>query len=284
MRPDGVNGSVPAQKPSLAERIDNVNASDTTNLSKNINDISTDVNKKIQEFFSQGSEEGEKISVNEKTEIGNIKTSLMNLYYNMRNKYVQAEQEYKQLLDNLLDLISRTTDASNGKKPNEVALEPQETDAKRPQFSNLKQLSDDDLIAEAELLKSDFHLEGNMKRDYESCFTNIWGSGRKISQNDYGMIKSNLVKFQAKYTKELHNNNSFEKIDNYGKIETQISYYEELAERDTQKNNQVALNNTSLNPPSKEKTEAYYAAIKKELNKEGDPRANYSKETDFLNN
>lgn len=134
MRPDGANSpkeqSLP---PSLPARID---AADVTKTNE-VNDISTDVETKIKEFFSQGSEDKENISKGEKEQLGSIKTSLMNLYYKVRYQYVRAEDEaaktYKKLADNLLSLMQKATSAIEGNNPNEVAsYEPDETDSQKP--------------------------------------------------------------------------------------------------------------------------------------------------------
>lgn len=135
MRPDGVNGT----KPTLKEQIDAVNVSGE-NVSAEVENISTSVDKKIREFFSQGSEDNEKISKGEKETIGTLKTSIINLYYRMRSEYVKAGDEatkaYKKVMNNLLTLIQRANSAEEGKNPYEQAsLEPEETDAEQNKYN-----------------------------------------------------------------------------------------------------------------------------------------------------
>ena len=270
MRPDSVNGAVPAKQQTLLEKIDSVDIKNTNQLSETLAGLRNDAEQEIKEAFADG-----KITDKESKHLsllmsrfcslsGQIKTAIRNASEELKNLYEQLSQ-------NLTDTINRLTDASNGKNPDQALLEPSETDAKKPKAGpvDIKQWSKEDLVAEAGIIKSQFRPEGIMKRDYDSCFTHVFGSGAKIDSNDYGMIKGNLERFLSKYKKELQNNVlSFQKIDNSSRIETQISYYAELERREIEQNKKdyIEAKSGTRRLPSEKQAQAHGNAIQQEMN------------------
>ena len=264
MRPDGANSpkeqSLP---PSLPARID---AADVTKTNE-VNDISTDVETKIKEFFSQGSEDKENISKGEKEQLGSIKTSLMNLYYKVRYQYVRAEDEaaktYKKLADNLLGLIQKATSAIEGNNPYEVAsYEPDDTDSNAPTVEPSKKT---EITAKALRIPdrkfqaiSDNKIEcEQIKREYAKCLDNPYQSNRKKA--------SDLKCFQAKYEQQLKNvassinsDGEYEIKNLFDQVSCQIRYYDKLADKDLAQNKQDAIDTmTALpKPPSEEQVNA----------------------------
>ena len=144
MRPDGVNGSVPAQQaqqPSLAERIDNVNVSDTNQLSKTLAGLTNEANQEIQKAF-----EDKRITQKESRSLNFLMSRFCSLNNKIRTAINSASEEikntYEQLSKNLDNTIERLTKASNGNNPDEVALEPQETDAQDNRYRYLDKQAD----------------------------------------------------------------------------------------------------------------------------------------------
>lgn len=275
MRPDGVSGATPAQQPTLVERIDAVDISKINELSETLAGLKNDTEQEIKEAFADG-----KITKKESQNLSFLMSRFCSLNGQFKTAIRNASEElknlYEQLSQSLSATVDRLTKASNAKNPDEQAVvvaEPEETDNQKPkaQKVDLKQLSNADLIAEAEMIKSQFHPEGLMKRDYESCFTNVWGSGTKITENDYRVIEGNLKKFQEKYKNELQNTgSSFDNFDNYSKIETQITYYTELAARKKEENNQQYLDALSgkYRKTSAERAQAWGKEMQKAADKE----------------
>ena len=286
MRPDGVSGAEQVQKQTLMESVaklaETVSATNyqipnsLAGINDGVNAVFTNVNQQIKEFFenNEKGDNGESISANEQTQLKALRAEVDKLQNTFRNISVATDNTYRSIQDKILKIIDNIRSASEGVMPNlTVAQEPKETDIKKPNANSvdLKQLSNDDLIAEAEIIKSQFRPEGLMKSDYESCFTNVWGSGAKITSDKYRIIEGNLKNFQEKYRNELQNTgSSFDEFDNYSKIDTQISYYTELAERAKQKNEKEYINNlgSRTRQPSAEQARAWGKVMQKAADKE----------------
>lgn len=264
MRPDGANSpKEQSLSPSLPARID---AADVTKINE-VNDVSTSVDKKIQEFFSQGSENDERISDGEMEQLGLIKSSLLKLYDKVRYQYVRAEDEaaktYKKLADNLLSLIQKTTSASEGNNPYEVtSYEPDSTDSNASAVASSKKTE----VTANTLRIPDRKFQSfsnnkkeceQIKREYAKCLDNPYQSNRKKA--------SDLKCFQAKYEKQLKDVAPSIKTDGeheiknlFDQISCQIRYYDKLAEKELAQNKQDAIEamTTLPKPPSEEQINA----------------------------
>lgn len=146
MRPDGVNGSVPAQQPSLAERIDNVNVSDTNQLSETLAGLTNEANQEIQKAF-----EDKRITQKESGSLNFLMSKFCSLNGRIKTAIKTAGEEikntYEQLSKNLDNTIERLTKASNGKNPDVAVQEPTETDAQDNRYRYLDKQADKLLTA-----------------------------------------------------------------------------------------------------------------------------------------
>lgn len=160
MKPDGVNGAASAQKPTLLERIDKVDVSNTNKLSQELAGITDEVNAKIANAFSADGDGGEKVTKSESASLNILRTYLCNLNSRLKSSLQNANDQiknvYEQLVKNTTELIERTTNAENGKNPDALAsCEPEETDAQnKNQYAYLDK-------------KADNLLEKSLKEDRE---------------------------------------------------------------------------------------------------------------------
>ncbi len=140
----------------------------------------------------------------------------------------------------------------------------------------LKQLSYDEVAATANSLRipdrkfSSFtNFQQSIMNEYKACI-----DSKNLTN---GRIAANLKNFQAKYEEELKqiaasvSDDGIYEIDNlYTQLSSQIRFHSELARRDTEKNNEEALNLKYNVPrrPSAEQAQAHGNAMQEALNEQ----------------
>ena len=238
MRPDGANSpKEQSLSPSLPARID---AADVTKINE-VNDVSTSVDKKIREFFSQGSENDERISDGEMEQLGHIKSSLLKLYDKVRYQYVRAEDEaaktYKKLADNLLSLIQKTTKASEGNNPYEVAsYEPDNTDSQ-------KAMTESEWLASVPAGIKDTYLRICEPEKYQGH-----GGPLNVAQKSNAAKAAGLQGLLKEYRSKLT-------VSQQSFLQKTINGFNELAKQDKETGQQV-------NSKRKDNVQQYWAGVK----------------------
>lgn len=164
--------------------------------------------------------------------------------------------------------ISRKTPATDDSET--------ETEPELYEDRMLKQLSYDEVAATADNLRipdrkfSNFtNFQQSIMNEYKACI-----DSKNLTN---GRIAANLKNFQAKYEEELKqiaasvSDDGIYEIDNlYTQLSSQIKFYSELARRDSEKNNEEALNLKYNVPgrPSAEQAQAHGSAMQEALNEQ----------------
>ena len=132
MDPISSGGNTEKTQPTIGEisqRLDKIDVSNAEKLSNELAGLSEDMNAEIRAAFDNDG----KIDKDESSRLYLIETNLCRLSWRIKSAMQNATDEvkntYEQLVSNLKNLINKVSDASNGKDPDQVALEPGETDA-----------------------------------------------------------------------------------------------------------------------------------------------------------
>ena len=243
MDPIASSGNTEQAKPTIIEisqRLDNIDVSNSDKLSKELAGLTDDMNAEIRNVFEDG-----KVTKDESMRLDLIGTNLCRLNVRIKNTMKNATEEvkktYEQLTGNLTNLINRMTDAKNGKDPDQLALEPEETDA--------------ELMAQEVKVPSRMYWNEDQS-DIEGVYEALVNpQGRRTGFYNRPQVKiGGLLGFIGEYSKRL-DKEQIAYIRNYIQNLNEISKQDE-----TPAPQGFDISNSPL--PDSKKVQAYWNAIK----------------------
>ena len=199
MDPISSGGNTEKTKPTITEisqRLDAIDVSDSDKLSKELAGLTDDMNAEIRDAFADGS-----VDKDESTRLDLIMSNLCRfngrIKMAMRNTAEEVKNTYEQLSANVSTLIERMTTAMNGKDPDQVALEPGESDAQQLAALDKKatKLLDQNLKTNQERIDSEqnwcthhgqMYIGDTVARPDKSTLDNIKRIYQAVSSDGYG--------------------------------------------------------------------------------------------------